>query len=386
MPHWPEQALGACLVLVVLLDVFLTVLYARIGTGIISDRLARLTWRLLLGLAKLSGPRSSATVLSFCGPVILVLLVLAWALGLTVGAALVMHPDLGTSIRASGGGDTPTDFVAALYAGGSSMAFVGASDFTPHTAAARLLFLFNSLVGASVISLTLSYLVQVYTALQQRNTLGLKVHFLASGTGDAAELIAGLGPRGEFSSGYTNLADLAVEMTNAAEAHHFYSALFYFRFRDVRYSVSRISLVALDTVTLIKSALDDERHGWLKDTASVTQLLHVSMLLVKTLEAAFLPGGVPEASEPPDAQAQERWRQRYSTALGRLRQAGIQTVADEQAGAEAYVLLRAGWDRYVAALAPSMAYEMDGVDPAGSAAEPAERQQHAIRGRLHPVG
>ena len=134
MPHWPEQALGACLVLVVLLDVFLTVLYARIGTGIISDRLARLTWRLLLGLAKLSGPRNSATVLSFCGPVILVLLVLAWALGLTVGAALVMHPDLGTSIRA-GGGDTPTDFVAALYAAGSSIAIVGASDFTPQTSA-----------------------------------------------------------------------------------------------------------------------------------------------------------------------------------------------------------------------------------------------------------
>lgn len=368
MSPWLEQALGACLVLVVLLDVFLTVLYARIGTGIFSNRLARLTWRLLLGLAKLSGPRSSATVLSLCGPIILVLLVLAWALLLTIGAGLVMHPMLGTSVRASGGGDTPTDFVAALYAGGSSMALVGASDFTPHTSAARLLFLFNSLVGASVISLTLSYLVQVYTALQQRNTLGLKVHLLASGTGDAAELLAGLGPRGQFSSGYTNLADLAVEMTNAAESHHFYSALFYFRFRDVRYSVSRISLVAFDTVTLIKSALDDERYGWLKETASVAQLWRVSMLLVKTLEATFLPGGVPDASEPPDARTQERWRQRYSAARSRLRQAGIQTVADEQAGAEAYVLLRAGWDRYVAALGPSMAYEMDEIDP-GSAVE-----------------
>ena len=33
MPDWLEQAIGACLVLVVLLDVFLTVLYARIGTA-----------------------------------------------------------------------------------------------------------------------------------------------------------------------------------------------------------------------------------------------------------------------------------------------------------------------------------------------------------------
>lgn len=385
MPHWLEQVLGASLVLVVLLDVFLTVLYARIGTGLISNRLARLTWRLFLGLAKLSGPRSRATVLSFCGPIILVLLLLAWALGLTFGAALIMHPDLGTSIRAGSGG-TPTDFVAALYAAGSSFAIVGASDFMPQTSATRLLYLLNSLVGLSIISLTLSYLVQVYTALQQRNVLGLKVYFLASGTGDAAELITGLGAGGDFSSGYTNLADLAVEMTNVAEAHHFYATLFYFRFHDVRYSVSRISLVALDTVTLIKSALDDERYGWLKETASVAQLWQVSMLLVKKLEATFLPGGVPEASEPPDAQAQERWRRRYAAALPRLRQAGIKTVADEQAGAETYVLLRAGWDRYVAALAPSMAYEMDDVDPAGSAAVPAQGQQHAAYGRLHPVG
>jgi hypothetical protein len=54
-----------CLILIVPLDVFLTVLYAH--TGIIGNKLPRLTWRLLLGLAKLSGPQSSATVLSFCG-------------------------------------------------------------------------------------------------------------------------------------------------------------------------------------------------------------------------------------------------------------------------------------------------------------------------------
>jgi hypothetical protein len=41
-----EQVLGAFLMLAILLDVFLTVLYARVGTGILSHKLARLTWRL----------------------------------------------------------------------------------------------------------------------------------------------------------------------------------------------------------------------------------------------------------------------------------------------------------------------------------------------------
>ena len=262
MPHWLEQAVGVLLVLVILLDVFLTVLYARIDIGLVSYKLARLTWQLFRGLAKLSGPRRG-DVLSFCGPVIVVLVVLVWASALTLGVALVMHPMLGTSIRASSG-DTPIDFIAALYAAGSSMAIVGASDFALHTGAARLLYLFNSLVGMSVITVMLNYLVQIYSALQQRNALGLKIDLLTAGTGDAAELVAGLGPRGQFSAGYSNLTDLAANMTSVKEAHHFYPVLFYFRFHEVRYSVSRIGLVALDTVTLIRTALDDGRDGWLR--------------------------------------------------------------------------------------------------------------------------
>jgi lipid-binding SYLF domain-containing protein len=52
---WPkviEQVAGALLMALILLDVFFTVLYARIGTGIISTRLARGTWLTVRALAK----------------------------------------------------------------------------------------------------------------------------------------------------------------------------------------------------------------------------------------------------------------------------------------------------------------------------------------------
>src|SRR4051812_10076343 len=166
-----EQGFGVLLILIILLDVFLTVLYARIGTSIIGSRLGHLVWVCFIKASKPLGPWRGA-VLSFCGPLILVLLVGLWALGLTLGAALIMHPELGTSIRVSNG-ETPTDFVTAIYAGGSSMAMVGASDFTPHTSPTRLLFLLNALIGTSVISLTLTYVMQVYTALQHRNVMAM---------------------------------------------------------------------------------------------------------------------------------------------------------------------------------------------------------------------
>ncbi len=76
------------------------------------------------------------------------------------------------------------------------MAIVGAGDFAPRTSAFRLFALFSALVGLAVISLTLTYLTQVYTALQRRNALGRAIHLAAAETGDDAELIAGLGPGG----------------------------------------------------------------------------------------------------------------------------------------------------------------------------------------------
>jgi hypothetical protein len=137
-----EQVLGLLLMLGVLLDVFLTVLYARMGTGFIGYQMAYLVWRLFLVVSKPYRRRRGA-ILSFCGPVILVVVVLVWAFALTFGAALIIQPELGTAIRVSNG-LTATDFITALYASGGSMSIVVTSDFTPHTSAARLFYLFTS--------------------------------------------------------------------------------------------------------------------------------------------------------------------------------------------------------------------------------------------------
>jgi hypothetical protein len=373
MANWLEQTLGVFLVLLVLADVFLTVLYARAGTGIVGVHLTRATWAAFRAAAGVRGQRGG-DVLAFCGPAILVLLVATWALALTLGAALVMHPLLGTAIITQSG-RTPTDFVASMYAGGSSMAIVGSSDFAPQTGSARILYLFNSLIGVSVVSLTLTYVMQVYAALQRRNVLGLKLHLLTGETGDAAELVARLGPHGQFSAGYSDLADISSEMAQAKEAHHFYPVLFYFRFRQPFYSVSRSALVALDTVTLIRSALDDQRHGWLKESAAVDQLWRASFVLVTTLEETFPIGGACEEARLLGEEAPDRWRRRYRSGVQRLRRAGIEVTTDEQVGAEAYVSLRSRWDPLIARLAPAMAYSMDQIDPAGSyrAGEPEPR-------------
>lgn len=122
---------------------------------------------------------------------ILVALIFVWAVGLALGSALIMQPFLGAGIRASGG-STPRDFMSALYAGASSLSFVGSSDFKPQSAVFQALYMFNSLIGMSTMSLVLTYVMQIYNALKSRNALGLAIQTLSDDTGDAAELIAGL--------------------------------------------------------------------------------------------------------------------------------------------------------------------------------------------------
>jgi hypothetical protein len=229
----------------------------------------------------------------------------------------------------------------------------------------KVFFLVNAVIGTSVISLTLTYLMQLYGALLQRNTLGLTMHLLSGETGDAAELIAGLFPEGELSAGYSALSEAAGEMTQAKEAHHFYPVLFYFRFREPYYSVSQSALLALDTTSLIESALEDGKAAWLKRSAAVHQLRSASLLLVLTLEHTFL-GRSLQSKGQDTPENWDAWRKRYHRALARLKDAGIPVTPDEQAGAEVYVRSRSDWDRLIASLASAMGYSMDEISPGGA--------------------
>jgi hypothetical protein len=360
------RILGAALILLVLLDVFLTVLYARVGAGVFSNRLACAAWWTFRTLAK-PFPRRRDLILSFCGPVILVLLVATWVFGLMCGGAMIIKPALSSGGIVCTSGAQQTDFMTALYIAGDSMTTVGTSDFTPRTTPMRLLYTLLSLLGLCLVTLTLTYFLQIYTALHARNTFAVKMHHASGGTGDAAELITGVGPHGQFQAGYTHLTEMAAEMIQLFENHHFYAVLLYFRFREPHYALARMALLTLDTVTLIKTTLDDREYAWLKESAALAQLWKSSMTLLTELAVVFLPGGLPgkDDHQEPDAPSIERWKRRYHVALLRLRQAGIRTVENEQAGAESYSSLRARWDRYLVAFAEPMQHTMDQIDPVG---------------------
>jgi hypothetical protein len=347
-----QQVIGAALMLLFLADIFLTVLYARAGTGLLAPYWNRAIWAALRYLSKLFSSHRGA-VLSFAGPIIVVLLIAFWALGLTISAALMMQPELGEAIQSSNG-EASTDFVTALLVAGNSLSIVGGGDYSPHTAATRLLYLLNSLIGASVLSLVLSYLIQVYSGLRERNALALAIDLMSNGTGDAAEMLTRLMPEGDSSDTSSELGNLIRSLAATKEAHHFYPLLFYFRFKEPFYSVSRFSFVLLDLTTLIETGLDRQRYGTLIKSAPVAALRRGAMLLLETLDRNF-----PTADGAAESAEDSRERQSYVEAVRTLNRAGIDTNPE---GIDRYVALRSEWQPTVSRVASALGYTMDDID------------------------
>jgi hypothetical protein len=371
MAEWFEQLAGALLILCVLVDIFLTVLYAKIGSqgasragaGIISLRVARATWWMFRHVSsRLPVNRDAAW--SFCGPVTVVCLVVVWSMLLAGGAALMLHPALGEGVRSSNSPHA-RDFLSALYVGGSSLSFTSSSDYYPQTGSYRLLYLANALIGTACISLTIAYVLQLYTALQQRNALGLSISVMTKDSADPVMLLTGLGPQGRFDTGYTIVADLAAELSAIKEAHHLYPLLFFYRPYQPANSIPQIAFIALDMVTLLRTALDDGQYRWLKESAAVESVGRLASLMVETLGSTFIPGAAPENHEnPAQASHHDAWCARYRAALRQLEQAGICVRSDQDAGAQQYSRLRQEWHPYVEHLARYMDYDMAVIDPA----------------------
>jgi hypothetical protein len=384
--NWLIEGAGGVIMALTLLDVFLTVLYARVGTSVFSNLLGRWLWRLVRWVGRCVPHRHRGAVYSFAGPVILVVLVGVWAVLLILGAALVIYPGLAESVGASGGGPTPTTFAAALYAAAGAMSMVSADNLVPKSAGLTLFYVACSVLGVCIIPLTLTYVLQIYAALARRNVTVVRAHLATAETGDAAELIAGLGPQGDFADATMWISNMALGVSDVKETHHLYSLLMYFRFREPHYSVTHLAVLTLDTVSLLKTGLDGRRYARLKESAALAELWRSSMHLLTGVAPELLPEGKrAELRAPASDERRELWRRRYFNGLKRFRDAGIPTVSDEREGLDDYVALREQWDGYIVTIASFMAFDLQDVDPATMCPDEVHRRGD-FRERLRSAG
>jgi hypothetical protein len=384
MYRWLSPIAGTALVTLALVDIFQTVLYARIGTALFTEAMGAGLWALFKRVAP-RFPRHRDKILSFCGPVLLVFAVAVWVTALAIGFALIVWPRLGTSIvSGEPSSPTPTDFGTALYYSGSSLTTAFGGNLVPRTWFFHVLVAVESAVGISVLTLTLTYFLEVYNALLRRNTLAQSLHHATGGTGDAAEWVAGLGAGGDFKEARGELAGVASAVLNFHESQHLYPILIYFRFREARYAISRKALIGFDTVTLVRTALDADRYASFAQSSPVTQLWNGSLQLMAMMSKVFLgKEHPPDDRMDIDAGTERRWRRRFHAACERLRAAGIATAPDEREAAGRYVALRRQWQCYVDAFADYMQRSRQEIDPCDRGEAGEAQPAPAERGHAH---
>lgn len=359
MPGGLIQAVGGTIVLIALADVFLTVLHARGDAGLISPRISRHGWAALRGLAQLSHQHFDRLT-GLAAPLILVVIVSVWVLLLAFGFALIYWPALGSGIIAPTSA-VPRDFLTALYFSGVALTTLGLGDLQPATTTYRLLFVAESGLGFSVVTLSLTYFLSIYNSIIRRNAFALEVHFMAGGTADAAELLARIGSNGDFDgTARSEVATVARELLTILQTHHAYPVVHLFHRRGAAFAPARVAMVTLDLASLIQAALDPDRYRSFIGCAAVQTLWRGGLQLIRETGRDILSEDELKVQSLPHVDA---WEARFRAACERLDAAGFATVAG---GAADYIRLRRSWDPYARAFAAHMGHRWQDIDPLGS--------------------
>ena len=220
---------GVICLFVVLFDAFQTIILPRRAIG--RFRLTRIfyisTWRPWVFFARrLRHPRKRETVLSYYGPLSLILLLVVWASLLLFGFALIFS-SMGSPLSDNVGRAT---FWSDLYVSGTTIFTLGIGDVTPHNSPwARVLIVLESGTGLGFLAVVMGYFPVLYSAFSRREVSISLLDARAGSPPTAAELMR----RHSYHGAEQSLAVLLIEWerwsAELLESHISYPLLCYFR-------------------------------------------------------------------------------------------------------------------------------------------------------------
>lgn len=246
----------ACLVLA-LLDAFQTVILPRRATG--RFRITRIfysvTWAPWSWFAsRIKQPRKRETMLSFYGPLSLVLLIVIWASALVLGFALIFYsagsPFIDPLGRAVG-------LRSDLYVSGTTLFTLGLGDVVPHQYIIRDLVILEAGMGLGFVAMVIGYFPVLYSAFSRREVSISLLDARAGSPPTAVELLR----RHSFAGGNTALVLLLEEWerwsAELLESHISYPLLCYFRSQHTNQSWISALTAILDTCALLIAGVQE---------------------------------------------------------------------------------------------------------------------------------
>jgi hypothetical protein len=219
------------------------------GGGPLSRPLGTALWNAALALHRRTGSRHHLA-LSFVGPVILITTIAFWVCADWLGWVLVFS--FSPASLADAHTHVPADLSGRIFYVAYSISTMGNGDYQPTSAAWRMVASFVTLSGIASLTLGVSFILSVLTAVVEKRTLGAMI----SDFGGTPERILANSYDGET---FSNLSEPLMEVTGMvqlfAEQHLAYPVLRFFHSETTR-AAAPLRLFALhETMLLLTQGL-----------------------------------------------------------------------------------------------------------------------------------
>jgi hypothetical protein len=307
---------GILCLFIVLLDAFQTIILPRRASGRL--RLTRLfyiaTWIPWSFFARrMHNPGKRETVLSYYGPLSLILLLGVWAAGMVFGFSLIYH-GLGTPFHDTIG---EQGFQLDVYMAGTTIFTFGIGDVLPNSPPVRAALIIESGFGLGLLAIVMGYFPVLYGAFSRREVSISLLDARAGSPPTAAELLR----RHAFPGGDQSLTVLLLEWerwsAELLESHISYPLLCYFRSQHNNQSWISALTAILDTCALLIAGVRGHEARQAQLTFAMAR--HALVDLAQIFNQAPITGA-------PDRLPDERYEQVYEL----LCKSGVSVCRDSE--------------------------------------------------------
>src|SRR5438270_1042792 len=246
---------GIVLILMVLWETFETIVLPRRVTR--QFRLTRMfyrsTWRPWVALAQMrKSKKKRDSLLSYYGPLSLLLLLAFWAVTLVFGFGL-MHYGLHDKLT---GVLFNSDFGNALYLSGTTLFTLGLGDVQPASAIGRFITVLEAGIGFGFLALVIGYLPVLYQAFSRREVTISLLDARAGSPPTAYELLRRQSGVHGMEALTQLLEDWEIWSADLMESHLSYPVLAYFRSQHDNQSWIASLTAILDVCSLAMVGLE----------------------------------------------------------------------------------------------------------------------------------
>jgi hypothetical protein len=353
-------AAGVFLLLFVAYDVYATILDASGRAGPLSQILNRLVWSVSRLVAFRFSRGRRHRLLNLVGPMLMPALIVIYLHLLIAGFALIYVPRMPADFTVEPMAAS-TDWIESLYFSGSTLITLGYGDITPRTTFMRLVALVEGASGFALISLAVTYLITVYSALERKRVIALSFYHQAEEGADVAGFISHHFVTGRFHGFEVVLRMAARDINELQESHAEHPVIHYFHPVAVHKSMPRVFFLVLETCAVINACLDPEEYP---ETYGHPELRTLEASGLHVLDQLIFALNLEHARMHPPENASEvsrRLRRRYRQTLRQLAAAGIKTRRDTTEGWEIYRARRERWETKLHGFARYLGYDWDEV-------------------------